>query len=145
MIKTEIDNNEDTTNNKSTADYPDELTTKRYITITIIASVCVLAVASFLFASLSGNGNSKKARGSNLGNNLPALPLASSSNKTLNARNSSKNSAGQSASNVSGLSSSSIDLQNNLPSNPNQPKTNSLQSANQAQNTGQTINNNLPY
>ena len=144
MIKTEIDNEEDNQEN-ATADYSDKLPTKQYITLTIIASVCILAVASYLFASLSVGNNLTKIKGSNLSNNLPALPFANSSSRYLSTRSANKDSSNQSASSVSGLSSSGINLQNNLPTNPNQPKTNSLQTTSQSQNTGQTVNNNLPY
>lgn len=66
--------------------------------------------------------------------NVSALPLKTQSG-----------SLGQ-ASNTFSLSNSPYNLQNNLPSNgSNQPKSSPIQSSNNSQNTGQSINPTQPY
>lgn len=136
MIKTEY--SDDMEDNQVSS-----IKTWQVVSLTV-AALLVVGIISFLVIRMNARPGLLAPNTSS--KNVSAIPLATSSSGSLIPVNSNQSSTNQSSANNSNLSSSSINLQDNLPAgNSSQPATNSLQSTNTAQNTGQTINPNLPY
>ena len=137
MIKTEyLDDSDLSTQNSKHKHW-------QVVAMLIIVAICLAGLASFIEIKFNASKVSTLAPKNNT-NGLNLL-LPSSPNNSLKVSNS-QPSTTQSPTNSTSLGSSSYNLQDNTPtSNNSQPTISSLQSTDTAQNTGQSINPNLPY
>jgi hypothetical protein len=104
-----------------------------YFLIVAVVIAGLLAFGSYIAVNNNSIGKAPSNSGQ-VGSNTPlTLPL------TVNGSDSQSSAVGSS------LSSSAINLQNNVTGKQNGPKASSLQSTGSALNTGQTINTSLPY
>lgn len=138
MIKTEqvADNDQEYDDPSSIKD--------RDVVLIIVITLIVIGFLGYTF--FIKNNNHIKALPSDHYNNLKALPLSTSPSNSLNGLTSSSTNTNQSNASSSSLGSGTINLQNNTPSQSNSSNpSNSLQSVNGSQSTGQAINPNEPY
>jgi len=110
----------------------------------IVVGICLVGLASFIMIKINSSKVGTLAPKNN--KNDLNLVLPGPPGSSLKISPSSQSSTTQSPASSTSLGSSSYNLQDNSPaSNNNQPITSSLQSTDNAQNTGQSINPNLPY
>jgi len=138
MIKTEYSDDSD--------QYSQDSKPKSWQVITtfIVVGICLVGLASFIVIKVNSSKDGTLAPKNN--KNDLNLVLPSSPGSSLKVSNPNPSSTTQSPASSTSLGSSSYNLQDNSPtSNNNQPSASSLQSTDSAQNTGQSINPNLPY
>lgn len=113
----------------------------------ILIIVVILIVVGFLgYLFLVKPTHQVKLLPSDHYKNITALPLSTPSRNSINGYSSTNSISNQPNSASSNLGSGNINLQNNLPASTGSGNpSNSLQSVNGSQSTGQSINPNQPY